>query len=98
MTVTLNDDPTKAESGRYTVRLVFAEPDDLKPAERVFHVSLQGKRVLSNFDVVREAGGRNRVVVREFSGIAAEAELVVGMQATAGRSILSGVEIIAEAS
>ena len=97
VTVTLNGDPAKAESRRYTVRLVFAEPNDFEPTERVFGVSLQGKEVLSNFDVVREAGGRNRVVVREFLGVMADKELVIGLEPAAGKSVLSGVEIVAEA-
>jgi len=38
-----------------TVRLVFAEPESLREGERIFEVKLQGKPVLSNFDVCREA-------------------------------------------
>ena len=45
----------------YTVRLHFAEPAmETRPGERVFNVSLQGKEVLKDFDVVTEAGGSYR--------------------------------------
>lgn len=53
----------------YTVSLHFSEPDDVSPGDRVFNVSLQGKEILASFDVVSAAGGSNRAVVREFTGI-----------------------------
>ncbi|MFH1923737.1 MAG: PQQ-binding-like beta-propeller repeat protein, partial [Planctomycetota bacterium] len=98
VTVPLGGDPAKPGARRYTVRLVFAEPDDLKPGERVFDVSLQGNEVLTAFDVVGQAGARNRTVVREFPGVTADKELTIGLKATAGKPILSGVQIVAEAS
>ena len=53
--VVLSATPTKPGTWRHTVRLHFAEPDDVKPGERVFDVKLQGNVVLRDFDVVREA-------------------------------------------
>jgi outer membrane protein assembly factor BamB len=52
--------------GRYTVRLMFAEPEDLPPGHRVFDVRLQGKTVLQRLDVTAAAGGSRRALVREF--------------------------------
>jgi outer membrane protein assembly factor BamB len=89
--------PTPAQA--YTVRLYFAEPDDLQPGQRVFDVSLQDRPVLSNFDIVREAGGALRGVVREFKHIRVGPQLTVGLKpATSSkhRPVLSGVEMIAE--
>ena len=96
VTVTLNADPADTDDRDYTVRLVFAEPHEVKPDERVLDVSLQGKKVLSNFDVAREAGGANKVVVREFAGVTAGKELTINLEAGTGKTILCGVEIIAD--
>jgi hypothetical protein len=90
----------KAPPGKYTVRLYFAEPDGLKPGQRLFDVAVQGKQVLQGFDIVKEAGGPQRSVVREFKGVAATDELVVTFRPTPGAEVavplLCGVEIIAE--
>jgi hypothetical protein len=54
----------------YRVTLYFAEMEpDAKPGERVFDVNLQGKTVLANFDIVTEAGGVRRGVIRVFENI-----------------------------
>ena len=80
----------------YTVRLYFAEPRKLKVGQRVFDISVQGKPVRKNFDVVREAGGAMRSVVVELNSINVEGELTVTLDASKGTTMLSGIEIIAE--
>jgi outer membrane protein assembly factor BamB len=83
----------------YTVRLHFAEPDDVKPGERVFHVGLQGKPALESLDVVKEAGGRNRALVKQLTGVHVGDELVIELAATTSKlraAILNGVEIQSE--
>jgi outer membrane protein assembly factor BamB len=62
---------------RYTVRLAFAELDHEAAGKRVFDIKLQGKVVAEGFDVFREAGGKNRPVVKEFTGIDAADKLTV---------------------
>jgi hypothetical protein len=94
LTVDLNKD--KGEERAYTVRLVFLEPDRLKPGQRVFSVALQGQPVLKDFDMVKEAGGPNRSLVKEFKGVRAKKDLTVTLTATAGEPVLCGVEVIAE--
>jgi hypothetical protein len=87
---------------RYTVRLGFAEMDDAKPGQRVFSVILQGKPVLKNFDVVREAEGPLKPVVKEFSGIEVKDKLTIGLTPKAKAPlplqmpILQTVEIVRE--
>ncbi|RZN37396.1 MAG: hypothetical protein EF813_05800, partial [Methanosarcinales archaeon] len=49
--------------------MYFAEPNDTSVGERIFDVTLQGKIVLSNFDVVSEAGTPRKTVVKSFNGI-----------------------------
>ena len=84
----------------YTVRLFFAEPHDLAPGERVFSVRLQGREVLSDFDIVEAARGPRRTVVREFSGIkvkeALEVELVPSRSSPKHKPILCGLDAFAE--
>jgi outer membrane protein assembly factor BamB len=85
---------------KYTVRLHFAEPDDVQPGQRVFDVSVQGRIVLPGLDVVKEAGGRNRSLVKELSSVEVKDRLVIELtpEATAKlpAALLSGVEVQAE--
>ncbi|HVU27579.1 MAG TPA: malectin domain-containing carbohydrate-binding protein [Verrucomicrobiae bacterium] len=53
----------------YTIRLHFAETTFDESGKRKFNVLINGEKVLSNFDVFEEAGGKNRALVKEFSGI-----------------------------
>ena len=62
---------------RYAVRLLFAEPEDLEPGQRVFTVRLQGKTVLADFDVAAAARGARRAVVKEFPAVVVEDELEI---------------------
>lgn len=84
----------------YTVRLYFAEPDDLQPGQRRFSVQLQDETVLTDLDVVAEAAGPRRVLVKEFPGVTIADELHVAMQpstgATVPQTLLNGLEVILE--
>ncbi|MFQ5730601.1 MAG: malectin domain-containing carbohydrate-binding protein, partial [Planctomycetaceae bacterium] len=93
LSVKLRDAGTRT----YTVRLYFAEPDALKPGERVFAVSLQGKTVVGRFDIVNFSGGRNHSVVREFRDVSAAGTLEIALQPKRGSKfppLLCGVELI----
>jgi hypothetical protein len=88
---------TNTAGRAYTVRLVFAEPEKVRLAERVFSVKLQGQTVLNHFDILKEAGGINRGILREFRGIkAADAVEIEFVPAGAKPSLICGVEMIAE--
>ena len=80
-----------------TVRLYFAEPDDVAPGERICNISLQGNQVLEQFDLVKEAGGRHRSVVKQFSNVTVDDTLRITLRRPAGQSngpVLSGVEFV----
>jgi outer membrane protein assembly factor BamB len=94
LTVTLGGDADRERT--YTVRLHFAEPEPLTAGQRVFHVGLQGKEVLKDFDVVKEAGGPLRGVVKEFRGVRVKKDLTVTLSPSAGVPVLGGVEVTAE--
>ena len=82
----------------YTVRLYFAETQGAEAGQRRFNVSLQNRMVLDDFDIVKQAGGPNRLVVREFKGINVQDDLKINFTpAAAGHGpLLCGIEIIAE--
>ena len=82
----------------YTVRLFFAETEEYEIGERLFNVSIQGGPVLEAFDIVKEAGGINRLVVKEFKGINVKDDLRIALTPPVGQAapLLCGIEIIAE--
>jgi hypothetical protein len=49
------------------VRLHFTETFHNAPGQRIFDVSINGKRVLNHFDIFKAAGAENRAVIREFT-------------------------------
>jgi len=86
-----------AKGATYTVRLYFAEPDELgKKGSRVFDVNVQGKTVLADFDVVAEAGGALRSAVKAFPAITPkDGSIAIDLAPkSGGPQIISGVEII----
>ena len=80
--------------GSYTVRLYFVEAEHDAPGARVFDVSLQGNKVLEGLDVLQEAGGKMRSLVKEFSQIKITDHLTVDLAAQAGETVLCGIEIV----
>jgi hypothetical protein len=78
----------------FTVKLYFAEPEDIEAGQRVFDVVLQGKLVLSDLDVAKEAGGPNRLVDKTFPGILASNDLTIQLSPKTGHTLLCGVEIV----
>ena len=93
--VTLVPAAAKKDRAAYTVNLYFAEPDAAaKAGDRVFAVSLQGKAVLADFDVVKEARGTRRTVIKRFEDIRAGDTLDVAFTPAKGEPLICGLEII----
>ena len=93
--------PTEAALPRpVSVRLHFAELDDVKRGQRVFDVKLGGVTVLKDFDVVRAARGSHRALVRQFDGIMATRTVTIELVPKAAEltpataPILSAIEIL----
>ena len=99
LTITL--DKTAEEDCLYTVALYFIEPDETKPGKRVFDVALQGQQVLKDFDIVREAGRSNQMVVKEFKEVAVRGDLAVALRPSASAktstTVLCGIAVTNEA-
>jgi hypothetical protein len=84
----------------YTVRLHFAELDSkMVEGKRVFNVSINGKTVLADLDVFKEAGGGYKALVKQFAGIVPEASKRITidvMNGKIGTPQINGIEIIKE--
>ena len=57
------------EPGSFLVRLGFVAEKGEEVGQRVFDIRLQGTEVANDFDAVKEAGGVNRIVVKEFKNV-----------------------------
>jgi len=89
--------PIRLAQRSFSVSLYFAEPEPLTPGRRVFSVKIQGREVLRDFDIVREAGGVDRGIVRRFAGIRAGDELRLEfVPATALPALICGVKLVEE--
>ncbi len=86
------DDAPPTEPKSYTVRLHFAELENLGPGQRVFDVKLQDKVVFEGLDIAEEAGGRNKALVKLATGIAAADTLKVELVPRVGEPIISAIE------
>jgi outer membrane protein assembly factor BamB len=76
----------------YTVRMHFAEPDNLIAGQRVFDIALQGLTVASNFDIVAQAGGAQKSIVKEFTNVQIKDILSVTFTPKTGAPVISGLE------
>jgi hypothetical protein len=80
----------------YAIRLHFAETTFDSIDQRKFNVNINGRRVLSDFDVFAEAGGKNKALVKQFQNILPnhegniQIELLVG---SADQPEINAVEI-----
>ena len=88
--------PDAPEDAAHTVRLHFCEPEARNVGDRVFHVTVQGRLVLKDFDIVREAGASVVPVVKEFRGVKAGNMLKVSFMPKAGAPLICGIEVVTE--
>ena len=85
------------DSKTYLVRLHFAETKFDAPGQRVFNVDINGKPALHDFDILKEAGGKNKAMVREVAGILPDASNRVIIQFRKGgadEAKVNAIEII----
>jgi hypothetical protein len=69
----------------------------VKPGERIFSVSLQGREVLKDFDIAREAGKPGSPVIREFKNVQADGAIRIGLSPSAKKpAALCGVQMLLE--
>ncbi len=73
------------------------EPKPIGKGERLFDVTLQGKSVLTDFDIVDQAGGALRSIAREFPVASDDGKIVLRFENKSKLpAIICGIEIIVE--
>ncbi len=93
--ITLSNDEFATESS-YTVKLYFAELEDIKPGERSFDIKIQGEKVCENFDIVKKAGTLNKEVVVSYECIKAGKTMKIDLVPETGNTLISGIELSQE--
>ncbi|MGA2621981.1 MAG: malectin domain-containing carbohydrate-binding protein [Thermoguttaceae bacterium] len=80
----------------YTVRLHFAEPSYSNAGQREFNVSINGTQVLTDFDIVAAAGGKDKAVVAAFTATAdSNGQIAVNFsQGAADYPLVNGIEVL----
>ena len=87
--------------GRYKVRLGFVAPRGDVEGRRVFDVRLGGKTVIADLDVVKEAGGAEIAMWREFT-LEIDGDLVLDLVCESDSAdetrlpLISGLEVLRE--
>ena len=86
------------QNTRYTVKLYFAEIENTLGESRVFNIAIQDETVLKDFNIVKEAGGQNKLIIKTFEGIEIGNKLSIGLSSSNNKSIplLSGIELLEE--
>ena len=81
----------------YTIKLYFAEIEQVNSQSRTFNVEIQGKKLLTDFNIANEANGINRLITKTFTNISIKDKLNVKLSSanTDILPLLSGIEIIA---
>jgi outer membrane protein assembly factor BamB len=87
--------PKSKKKARYTVRLIFSEPELKQACVRVFSVSLNGQTVLKFLDIAALAKEPGQTIVREFKDVEIDKKLTIDLQAlTEAQPVLSGISIV----
>ncbi len=81
-------------SGNYAVRLKFAEIWFTKRGQRVFNVSINGSRVLTNFDIVAAAGKAFAAIDRAFPITAVNGQIAIQFTGVVQNPKVNAIEIV----
>jgi hypothetical protein len=78
----------------HTVRLHFAETYFSAAGSRTFNVSINGTKVLTNFDIFAAAGAKNKAVIEQFTVPASSTgDYVITFTSVVNNSLASGIEV-----
>jgi len=81
-------------NGLYKVTLKFAENWFTEPNQRVFSVSCNGRTILSDFDIVAEAGGQFIAVDKSFTTRVNDGQLTLSFSSTVDNAKIDAIEIL----
>jgi len=79
--------------GVYETTLLEAETYWSNPSQRVFNVFIEGQQVLTNFDILVAAGGRNLPLTRRFTNSVSDSRLEVWFTPVVDNARASGVQV-----
>ena len=86
--------PGFAAGSSHTVRLHFCETFFTTAGSRVFNVTINGTQVLTNFDIVKAAGGQNIANIQPFTETAnGSGQFVITFTSVTNNALISGIEI-----
>jgi beta-glucanase (GH16 family) len=82
----------------YKVRLHFAENYWTAVGQRIFNVSINGKQVLTNYDIIAAAGAANKANIQEFTTVPTSTNTIVvsysNISPAKDQPKASGIEIL----
>lgn len=79
----------------YLVRLHFAEIYWNSPGQRIFNVTINGKQVLSDFDIVAATGSNYKAIVEEFRVVSdATGAINITFTSVVDNAKVSGIEVV----
>ena len=79
--------------GKYEVTLRFVEPTAAAAGQRIFDVSINGRRVLKKMDVFSAAGGKLKGVEKSVPVAARDGALVIEFQPVKGQAVVSAITV-----
>ena len=91
-------------AGLYSLRLKFVEPEYQMIFERPFNLSINGRKVLSDFDICQSVGGANKAYEKVFRYLVPDADGNIVLQFSGGwdpaqktdEAIVQAIEILPE--
>jgi hypothetical protein len=81
-------------NGSYTVNLYFAETYLTGAGQRIFNVAINGKPVLSNFDVFAQAGGAKTGLIKSFPVTVGNGQVTISFTSVTQNPEINGIEIL----
>ena len=86
--------PDLSANTSYTVRLHFSENYWNSSGKRTFNVAINGKQVLSNFDIYATAGAENKAVVEQFATTATSSgQITLQFTSVVDNAKVDGIEV-----
>lgn len=77
--------------GEYLVTLMFSENHLKKTGQRLFDVSIEGKAVLSKFDIFKEAGGMKKALIKSFKTMVKDNKLTIQFKSITNSANILGI-------
>jgi hypothetical protein len=89
--------PNLAPNSAYSVQLHFVESFWTSTGKRLFNVSINGSRVLTNFDIFASAGGADMAVVKSFGSTAdSSGTITIQLSATRDNASIAGIAVLGQ--